>query len=457
MKPWGGRFKDKTDTLMERFSASIELDRRLYEYDIEGSKAHADLLERIGFLSKDEAQTIIYALDEIKEEISSGIFLFSDSLEDIHMHIEARLIEKIGDTGKKLHTGRSRNDQVALDMRLYLRDEARAIDDALLQLLTVILKRAEDEKDTLMPGYTHMQRAQVVPFGHYLMAYYYMFKRDRERLKPLTKGLDVMPLGAGAIAGSTLPLDRDFIRERLGFREVSQNIMDAVSDRDFVIDMVFCVAMVMLHLSRLSEDLIIFSTEEFSFIALPDMVCTGSSLMPHKKNPDALELIRGKAASVISDLFTLFLIMKGLPMTYNRDMQEDKRPLFHSVDTLKDSLGVITLCITGMSINRERLSHVGYQGFISATEMAEYLTKKGMAFREAHHLIGRVVRECEEKGISFRDLGLEELKRYSPLFDEGVFDSIDPYHILENRKVEGAGSIDEVERALERERLYINS
>ncbi len=273
-------------------------------------------------------------------------------------------------------------------------------------------------------------------------------QKGQERLRPLTKGLDVMPLGAGAIAGSTLPLDRDFIRERLGFKEVSQNSMDAVSDRDFVIVMVFCVAMVMLHLSRLSEDLIIFSTEEFSFIALPDMVCTGSSLMPHKKNPDALELIRGKAASVISDLFTLFVIMKGLPMTYNRDMQEDKRPLFHSMDTLKDSLGVITLCIKGMSINRERLSHVVYQGFISATEMAEYLTKKGMAFREAHHLIGRVVRECEEKGISFKDLGLDELKRYSPLFDEGVFDSIDPYHILENRKVEGAGSIDEVERAL---------
>lgn len=456
MKLWGGRFKGGTNPLMERFSASIQSDWILYGHDIEGSKAHAKMLRKTGILNEDEAMAIIRGLDEIKTEIREGMFVFSDTLEDIHMHIETRLIEKTGDLGKKLHTGRSRNDQVSLDMRMFLKTELALIDGAILVFLKALINKAEKEKAVIMPGYTHMQRAQVVTFAHYLMAYLYMFKRDRERIQQALKRIDIMPLGSGAIAGSTIPLDREFVSEVLGFSGVSDNSMDSVSDRDFVLDAVYAIAMTMMHMSRLAEDLIIFSTQEFSFISLPDELCTGSSLMPHKKNPDALELTRGKASRVIGDLFSLFAMLKGLPMTYNRDLQEDKEPLFHAVNTVKDVLAIMELCITGLSLNREKMESAVRESFMPAVEMAEYLTLKGMPFREAHAIAGKMVTYCEDKGITLSKMKLVEMRGYAEIFGEDVYNYIDPDNILKNRKTTGAASFEEVERAIEREKIYCN-
>jgi argininosuccinate lyase len=348
MKPWGGRFKGKTDPLLERFSASIDFDRTLYEQDIEGSKAHAQMLEKIGVLTAREKNRIVKGLEEIQREIESGKFVFTHALEDIHMHIETRLTEKIGDAGKKLHTGRSRNDQVSLDMRLFLKKELANINSCLMDLMKSLVLKAEKENDAVMPGYTHLQRAQAVPFSHYLMAYYYMLKRDAMRLHETLGRLDVLPLGSGALAGSTIPLDRALSAKKLGFAGISENSMDSVADRDFVLDALYVSSMIMLHLSRFSEDIILFATEEFSFVTLPDELCTGSSLMPHKKNPDALELTRGKTARVIGDLFSIFTLLKGLPLTYNRDLQEDKEPLFHAISTVRDALSIAALCVNGM-------------------------------------------------------------------------------------------------------------
>jgi argininosuccinate lyase len=456
MKLWGGRFTGKTSPLMERFSASIRYDWALYEHDIEGSKAHARMLQKIGILNEHEMTAIAAALNDIKAEISGGRFEFSDALEDIHMHVEARLIEKIGDLGKRLHTGRSRNDQVSLDMRMYLKAELAHIDAAIFKLLKTLIDRAEKEKAVIMPGYTHMQRAQVVTFAHYLMAYYYMIKRDRERISDSLKRIDVMPLGSGAIAGSTIPLDREFVREITGFSKVSENSMDSVSDRDFVLDAVYSIAMIMMHMSRLAEDLITFSTQEFSFVSLPDELCTGSSLMPHKKNPDALELSRGKTSRVIGDLFSLFAMLKGLPMTYNRDLQEDKEPLFHAVNTAKDVLEIMELCVKGLSLNRERMESAVTESFMPAVEMTEYLTLKGLPFREAHEIVGKMVKYCEGRGITLSGMKLSELREFSGIFGEDVYNYIDPRNIVKNRKTTGAASFEEVDRAIEREKIYCN-
>jgi argininosuccinate lyase len=455
MKAWGGRFKGETNPLMERYSASIDFDWTLYAYDIEGSKAHAEMLHKIGILTGPEKESVILALSEIKTEIEEGRFVFSASMEDIHMHIEARLIEKTGDAGKKLHTGRSRNDQVALDVRLFLKTELARIEIGLRGFLGVFVDRAEKEKHAFMPGYTHLQRAQAVPFSHYLLSYYYMFKRDRERLRNVMEAIDVLPLGAGALAGSTIPLDREFVRERLGFARVSENSMDTVADRDFVLDAIFSVAMIMTHLSRLSEDLIIYSTEEFNFISLPDELCTGSSLMPHKKNPDALELTRGKSARVIADLFAMFTLLKGLPMTYNRDLQEDKEPLFHAVNTAADALSIMTLCVEGMGLNYKRMEESVHASFMPAVELAEYLTLKGTPFREAHMIVGAMVRDCEEKGKTFSAMKIEEMKAFSGAFEEDIFDYIDPRRILTNRRTKGAASFLEVETQLDAEKIYL--
>jgi argininosuccinate lyase len=457
MKAWGGRFKGKTEPLMERFSASIGFDWVLYEYDLEGSKAHAEMLHKIGILSEKEKEIIVNALEEMKREIRDGEFTFSSALEDIHMHIEARLIEKTGDIGKKLHTGRSRNDQVSLDMRMFLKKELGEIETLLRGLLHCLIDRAEKEKRTIMPGYTHMQKAQVVTFAHHLLAYYYMLKRDMERIKRVEKTVDVLPLGSGAIAGSTIPLDREFVRERLNFSKVSENSMDAVSDRDFVLETIYGVAMVMTHLSRLSEDLIIFSTEEFAYISLPDALCTGSSLMPHKKNPDSLELIRGKTSRVIGDLFSVFTLLKGLPLTYNRDLQEDKEPLFHAVGTAKDAVSIMGLCIKGMSVNSGRMEKAVYDSFMPAVELAEYLTLKGIPFRRAHVIVGKLVRDCEDKGKKLRDLKVEDLRAYSEAFEKDIIDHMNPFTILSNRKTLGAASFEEVEKQIVSEKHYLNS
>ncbi|MBA4416861.1 MAG: argininosuccinate lyase [Syntrophus sp. (in: bacteria)] len=456
MKAWGGRFKGTTDPLMERYSASIDFDWVLFEYDIEGSKAHAEMLQKIGILSEKERDDIAGALDEIKVEIKEGQFIFSTAMEDIHMHIEARLIEKIGDAGKRLHTGRSRNDQVSLDMRMYLKDELARVNGCLHSLLKAFIDKSEQEKSAIMPGYTHMQRAQVIPFSHYLMAYYYMFKRDRERLRTVRTAIDVLPLGSGALAGSTIPLDREFVRERLGFSRVSENSMDAVADRDFVIDALFSITAIMIHLSRLSEDLIIFSTEEFAFISLPDELCTGSSLMPHKKNPDALELTRGKTSRVMGDLFSMLSLLKGLPMTYNRDLQEDKEPLFHALNTVKDALSIMALCVEGMQTNRKRMEAAAYGSFMPAVEMAEYLTLKGMPFREAHGIVGKLVRDCEEKEMPLLSMNIAEMRTYSAMFEDDIFEYIDPRKILSNRKTDGAASFAEVEKELDAEKIYLS-
>lgn len=457
MKLWGGRFKDKTDPSMERFSASIHFDWLLFRQDIEGSKAHAEMLQKIGILTKEERDAIITSLEKIREDIEKGEFIFSEGLEDIHMHIESRLIEMTGDVGRKLHTGRSRNDQVSLDMRMFVKESLTHIEQNILDLLRIIIDRAEKDKDAIMPGYTHLQRAQVVTFSHYIMAYYFMLKRDRERIKYVIKNMDVLPLGSGAIAGSTIPLDREYVKERLGFNDISANSMDAVSDRDFCLDAVYSVAMIMLHLSRLSEDLIIFSTEEFSFVSLPDSLCTGSSLMPHKKNPDSLELIRGKTARVIGDLFSLFTLLKGLPMTYNRDMQEDKEPLFHALDTVKEALIIIGQCIKDLMINRRRMADAVFNSYMPAVEMTEYLVLKGIPFRDAHAIVGRMVKECENKNIPLYKMSLEEMRQFSLVFSQDVYDYIEPVNILKNRKTKGAASFDEVERLIEREKGYLNS
>ncbi|HBL23193.1 MAG TPA: argininosuccinate lyase [Deltaproteobacteria bacterium] len=455
MKPWGGRFKGGTDPLLERFSASIDFDRELYRQDIAGSKAHAGMLEKIGILSAAEKRKILRGLTEIEKEIASGSFQFSEALEDIHMHIEARLIEKTGEAGKKLHTGRSRNDQVSLDMRLFLKEELRVIESNLVGLLASLVRKAEKEKKVIMPGYTHLQRAQVVPFSHYLLGHYYALKRDRTRLQGAQATVDVLPLGSGALAGSTIPLDREWVRRKLGFARVSENSMDGVADRDFVIDALYAAATIMVHLSRLSEDLILFATQEFSFISLPDELCTGSSLMPHKKNPDALELIRGKTGRVLADLFGLLTILKGLPFTYNRDLQEDKEPLFHAVRTVSDALAIMELCIQGLVVKKENMEKAAEESYMPAVELAEYLTMKGMPFRQAHGVAGAAVRECEDKGRLLGQMPLVDLKKLSRLFERDVFDYIKPRSALHMRKSTGSASFEEVQKAIDAEKKYL--
>lgn len=440
---------------MERFSASIQFDRLLSSYDIEGSRAQARMLKNAGILSAGEEESILHGLDEIEQEIEDGTFTFSLANEDIHMNIEARLIEKTGDAGKKLHTGRSRNDQVSLDMRLYVKSELAGVDELLRRLLTGIVGRAEKEAQVIMPGYTHLQQAQVTTFGHYLMAYFAMFRRDLQRVRQAVAVADVCPLGSGAMAGSTLPLNREFVRKELGFSSMTDNSMDAVSDRDFVLEAVFSATMIMIHASRLAEDFIIFSTQEFSFLSLPDQLCTGSSLMPHKKNPDSLELTRGKSARVIGDLVSLLTLLKGLPLTYDRDLQEDKEPLFHAIETVRDVLQILDLAITGLTINGPAMEKAVYDSFIPATEMAEYLVLKGLPFREAHHVVGRLVRFCEETDKRFSHLSLADMKALSDYFDTDVFEYIDPRHILENRRTEGAASFDGIRGAIDEAKRYL--
>jgi argininosuccinate lyase len=457
MKAWEGRFTKGTSSLMEKFSASIHFDWVLYRYDIEGSIAYAEMLRRIKILSEDEEGKIVTGLREIEQEIGEGRLPFQDALEDIHMHVEARLIEKVGDLGKKLHTGRSRNDQVTLDMRLLLKEQIPWIDGKTSTLMRNIVKKAEEEKRSIVPGYTHTRRAQAVPFAHHLLAYYYMLKRDRQRLSETLSRLDVLPLGSGALAGSTIPIDREFLAKRLGFAKISENSMDTVSDRDFVLDTLFSLSMIMTHLSRFAEDLILFSSEEFSFLDLPDEVCTGSSLMPHKKNPDSLELIRGKTARTVACLFSLFTLVKGLPLTYNRDFQEDKEPLFQGLVTTADCLDVMSLVISGLKVNREAMQKAVKESFTSAVEMAEYLVAKGTPFREAHFTVGKMVKGCEEKKKYLWQMSLEEMKAFDDRFEGDVFSYSDPHRVLSSRKTAGGASFEEVDRQIEKEKAYLYS
>ena len=423
-KPWGSRFSEATNELVEQFTASVPNDWRLYPYDIAGSMAHAFMLGEQGIIPKKDAARIIRGLEEILKEIGSGTFKFSVELEDVHMNIENRLIEKIGPVGGKLHTARSRNDQVALDIRMFLRDEIAEIHRLLASLQTVIIHLADRHSDVVLPGYTHLQRAQPVLFGHHLLAYYEMFERDRGRLEDCFRRLNVMPLGAGALAGTVLPIDRKFVAKQLGFNRVSDNSMDAVSDRDFTIEFASACAQIMMHLSRLSEELVIWSSSEFGFIAISDAFTTGSSIMPQKKNPDVAELTRGKTGRVYGSLVALLTIMKGLPLAYNRDMQEDKEPVFDAADTVTRSLSVFIEMLKGVSIHKETMRKAAEDGFITATDLADYLVRKGMPFRKAHEIVGRAVLRATELGCGLADMPVGEYTKLSPLIREDVYDAL---------------------------------
>jgi argininosuccinate lyase len=456
MKAWEGRFSGATEPLMEKFSSSIQVDWRLFPHDIEGSIAYAEMLARIGIFTSDETTRVTVALREIAVELEQGKLPFRDDLEDIHMHVEHRLIEKVGDLGKKLHTGRSRNEQVSLDTRMYVKEALRRIDALLKGLLQGIVEKAEAEQTAIMPGYTHTRRAQVVPFAHYLLSYYYMLKRDRQRLAEARDAADAMPLGSGALAGSTLPIDREFLRERLGFARLSENSMDGASQRDFVLDALHGLAMIMVHLSKLCEDLILFSTEEYGFVALPDGLCTGSSLMPHKKNPDALELVRGKASRVIGSLFTLYSLTKGLPSTYNRDLQEDKEPLFQSVAIAEDALSIMRIAVLGLVLKKENMERAVMTSHMPAVEMTEYLAAKGVPFREAHHIVGTMVKECEKKKKYLWEMEIDEMRTYSEVFDTTVYDYINPRNVVRSRKTSGGAALGEVEKQIDTEKAYLS-
>ncbi|WP_027363987.1 argininosuccinate lyase [Desulfotruncus alcoholivorax] len=436
-KLWGGRFQKETDSLVDDFHSSISFDSRLYKYDITGSIAHATMLARVGIISVEEAKTITRGLQGILADIENGLVEFSVSAEDIHMNVEQLLIERIGEVGKKLHTARSRNDQVALDVRMYLRDEIDAVLELLGQLNGTLLDLAEQHIDTVMPGYTHLQRAQPVNLAHHLLAYCQMFYRDMDRLRDCRRRVNVMPLGAGALAGTTFPLDREFVARELGFDAITENSLDAVSDRDFAVEFAAAASLVMVHLSRFCEEIILWSTSEFNFVELDDAYSTGSSMMPQKKNPDVAELIKGKSGRVFGDLTTLLVMLKGLPLAYNKDMQEDKEALFDAVDTVKKCLLIFRPMLATMRVKKDNLARAARGGFTNATDLADYLVEKGVPFREAHEIVGRAVAYCIERTCNLEDLTLEEFKRFTPVIDEGVYSAIGIDHCVAARKVPG--------------------
>ena len=447
-KLWGGRFKESTNELVEEFTESVSYDKRLAPFDIAGSIAHVKMLEKQGILKPEEAQKIIKGLNQVLKEIEEGRFQWKRELEDVHMNVEKRLTEIVGPVGGKLHTGRSRNDQVATDVRLYVRKEIEEIINLLKGLRRAFWKQAKENLDVVMPGYTHLQIAQPVLYSHHMLAYYWMFKRDEERFKDTLKRVNVSPLGSAALAGTSYPLDREFTAKLLGFDGVTRNSMDAVSDRDFIAETIFNCAMVMMHLSRLSEELVLWSTEEFGFVELPDAFCTGSSIMPQKKNPDVSELTRGKTGRVYGDLVAILTILKGLPLTYNRDLQEDKEPLFDAIDTVKLSLKVNTLIVEGMKPKKERMREQARKGFSLATDVADYLAKKGVPFREAHRIVGELVAYCLDKGKGLEDLSLEEFKQFSDKFEEDVLDLMSVEGSINSRNVTGGTAREQVEREL---------
>ena len=421
-KLWSGRFSEPTDAFVEAFTASVEFDQRLYRYDIQGSIAHATMLAKSGILTEAERDTIISGLEQIQAQIESGQFEWSVELEDVHMNVESHLTRAIGDAGKKLHTGRSRNDQVATDIRLYLRDEIEIIRAEILRLQQALLDSAEREAETIMPGFTHLQTAQPVTFGHHLMAWFEMLDRDRERLADCNKRVNVMPLGSAALAGTTYPIDRHYTAELLGFERPSENSLDAVSDRDFAIEFSAAAALIMMHLSRMSEELIIWSSAQFDFVDLSDSFCTGSSIMPQKKNPDVPELVRGKTGRIFGHLIGLLTLMKGQPLAYNKDNQEDKEPLFDTVDNLKGSLKVFADMIPAITCKPQNMREAAMKGFATATDLADYLVRKGTPFRDAHEVVGKAVALGVSRGCDLADLSLEELRSFSSQIDADVFE-----------------------------------
>jgi len=448
-KAWAGRFSEETDPLVEAFTASLPVDRRLYRCDIRGSIAHARMLARRRIISRQAAEAIEKGLLAIRDEIERGAFVFRPEDEDIHMAVERALTERIGPAGGKLHTGRSRNDQVALDVRLYLRDEIDDILKALAVFKKVLVSIARKEIGTVLPGYTHLQRAQPVLLSHYFLAFWEMLDRDEGRFRDCRKRLNVMPLGSAALAGTSLPLDRAYTARLLKFPEISANSMDAVSDRDFLLEFLFAAALAGMHWSRLCEDLILWSTEEFGFVEIPDAFATGSSLMPQKKNPDVAELVRGKTGRVYGNLMAMLTVMKGLPLTYNRDLQEDKESLFDTVDTAKACLAILPRMLKGLKFHRARMKQAA-GGFSTATEVADYLVRKGVPFREAHGIVGRLVGSCLRNGRKFEDLTLPELKEFSAAFDGEALACFDVSRAV-NRKTLYGGTAGEAVRRRIRE------
>ncbi len=436
-KLWGGRFEAATNREVEAFTASIHFDRRLAPHDIQGSIAHARMLGKCGILGKGEVEAIVKGLGEIGEEIAGGTFRYDPALEDIHMHIERRLSQKIGAAGGKLHTARSRNDQVALDLRLYLRETIGEIRERIRALQRVLVAKAEVHLETVMPGYTHLQRAQPILLAHHLLAYFEMFQRDRDRFADCLGRVNVLPLGAAALAGTTLPIDRAYVAKLLGFPKLAANSEDAVSDRDFAVEFLACGALLAMHISRLAEELVLWASAEFGFIDLPDAFATGSSIMPQKKNPDVAELARGKAGRVYGALVSLLTLLKGLPLSYNRDLQEDKEPVFDASDTLRQTLDVVCLMLRAIKYRPERMRAAAADGFLNATDLAEYLVTKGVPFRQAHEAVGRIVRAGLEAGQRLEDLSLDTLRRFSPAIEADVFRFISLDACVQRRRSAG--------------------
>ena len=454
-KPWNGRFSEKTDRFVETFTSSINIDKRLYSYDIEGSIAHCRMLARQSIITEKDASLLIQGLSKIKIDIERGKFQFDDSLEDIHMHIESRLLQDVGKVAQKLHTARSRNDQIALDVRMCLRDETLDILKNLISLRELIVDFAKVHIDAVLPGYTHLQRAQPVLLSHHMMAYYEMFSRDCSRFRDVLKRINIMPLGSAALAGTTYPIDREYTAELLGFPEVSANSIDSVSDRDFIIEFIAAASLCMVHFSRISEELVLWSSSEFGFIELTDSFSTGSSIMPQKKNPDVPELVRGKTGRVFGDLIALLSIMKSLPLAYNRDMQEDKGPLFDAVDTLKACVEIYIKMLPNIKIKKEAMFEATSSGFLNATDMADYLVAKGMPFRQAHSCIGKIVSCAASENKELHEMTLKELESFSSLFKEDVFDVLTTRQMIERRKSSGGTATENVKAAIERARVEL--
>ncbi len=452
---WGGRFTKETDALAYAFNASISYDKKLYKQDIAGSKAHAAMLGKQGILTEEETKQILAALDGILEDVSSGKLEITEEHEDIHSFVEAVLIQRLGDAGKKLHTGRSRNDQVALDMRLYIREEAVELDRLLRKLLETLLKIMETHTKTILPGFTHLQKAQPITLSHHMGAYFEMFKRDRQRLFDLYERMNYCPLGSGALAGTTFPLDREYTAKALGFYGPTLNSMDGVSDRDYLIELLSALSMVMMHLSRFSEEIIIWNSNEYQFVEIDDAYSTGSSIMPQKKNPDIAELTRGKTGRVYGALISLLTTMKSLPLAYNKDMQEDKELTFDAVDTAKGCLALFEGMLSSMKFLEENMKKSASRGFTNATDAADYLVNHGVPFRDAHGIIGRIVLYCVEKGIAVEDMSLEELRRFSDCFKEDIFEAVSMEACVNKRLTIGAPAKEAMEAAIKKEKEYL--
>ncbi|RGF43575.1 argininosuccinate lyase [Roseburia sp. AF15-21] len=453
---WGGRFTKETDKLVYNFNASISFDQKFYKQDMEGSIAHVKMLGKQGILTEKEMQDIVDCLKEILKEVEEGKLIITDEYEDIHSFVEAKLIDRLGDTGKKLHTGRSRNDQVALDMRLYTRQEVLHTDKLVKELLETILKIMEENTETIMPGFTHLQKAQPITLAHHMGAYFEMFRRDRLRLQDIFKRMNYCPLGSGALAGTTYPLDREYTAELLGFYGPTLNSMDGVSDRDYLIEFLSALSTIMMHLSRFSEEVIIWNSNEYQFVEIDDAYSTGSSIMPQKKNPDIAELVRGKTGRVYGALMSLLTTMKGIPLAYNKDMQEDKELSFDAMDTAKGCLALFNGMLATMKFNKEKMHDSANKGFTNATDAADYLVNHGVPFRDAHGIVGRIVLYCLDKKIAIDDMSLDELKAICPVFEEDIYEAISMETCVNKRLTVGAPGKDAMEKVIALHKEYLS-